>query len=123
MLLLKIGYLDLTPYMDIQGYNMEKQPVYESWTDGNYIDHRNVVRYRHKGKAQIGFSSEVDFAAFQNALTAALRSGSYHPVQAYCTQTGDTDSFDAYIDITSGAKWDWKNSRQWHALTLTITER
>ena len=124
MILLKLGSTDVTGWVDRQNFEMDCQDVYESWTDGNGVTHRNFTRTRISGRAKLGFTSAADFASFQTALAAAKNVNGYYTVTAYVNNLGSSETFNAYIDIAaSAAKWDWTNSRRWTALTLTITQR
>lgn len=123
MVLLKIGLTDITAYLDKQNFQMNKVDVGEAWTDGNGVDHRNVVRTRTSGKAVAGFSKAADFAGFCSLLSDEKETDGYYSVTAYINNTGTTETFEAFIDVTTSTKWDWVNSRQWHTVTLQIVER
>lgn len=123
MILLKIGNTNITSYIDKQNFVMNKADVGEVWTDGNGVDHRNVVRTRTAGKAVAGFSNAADFATFCTTLTTERHVDGYYSVTTYVNNTGETETFDAFIDVTTSTKWDWVNNRQWHTVTLQIAER
>ena len=123
MVLLKIGTTDVTGYVDRQNFTMNRVDVYDEWTDGNVTDHRVICRRRFKGKAALGFSKAADFSAFCALIESERQTDGYFSVTAYVNNTGTTETFQAYIDITATAKWDWLNSRQWQVMTLTITQR
>lgn len=123
MILLKIGNTDVTAWIDRQNFQMNRADVFETWTDGNGIDHRNISRTRYSGKAAIGFSKAADFSAFCTLLANEKQADGYFSVTAYVNNTGTTETFQAFIDITATAKWDWTNGRQWQTMTLTITQR
>lgn len=124
MILLKLGTTDVTGWVDRQNFEMDQEDVYDTWTDGNGITHRCIRRTRISGRAKLGFTSATDFTSFQTALAAAKNADGYYSVTAYVNNIGSSETFNAYIDIAaSAAKWDWKNSRRWLALTLTITQR
>ena len=123
MVLLKIGNTDITSYIDPQNCQFNLEPVYESWTDGNAVNHRNVSRSRITGKAVAGFAKATDFSTFCTLIESARQTDGYYNVTAYVNNTGTSETFQAFIDIVAASKWDWVNSRQWHTLTLTITQR
>ena len=123
MILLKIGNTDVTGWTDKQNFQMNREDVYDSWTDGNGITHRNISRTRFKGKAAIGFSKAADFSVFCALIENERQTDGYFTVTAYVNNTGMTETFQAYIDISATAKWDWVNGRQWQVMTLVITQR
>jgi len=120
---LRISGQDVTQYLDIQNYAMSSEDVYKTWTDGNWTDHRVIVRQRIKGKVKAGFASEADYASFLNLLRIAKNAQGAYSVNAYVLNTGTTESFTAYIDTDGAGKWDLVNGRQWLVVTLTITGR
>lgn len=123
MVLFKLGTTDLTKYLDKQNFKMDVAPVFDKWTDGNGTNHRNVKRTQITGKAQLGFSKAADFSTVMGLLSSELTADGYYSVTAYVNNTGTTETFNAFIDVTAAAKWDWLNSRQWQTLTFVITQR
>ena len=120
MVFFKIGATDVTPWIDIQNYEMDREDVYSSWTDGNWVDHRVIARTRISGEFQAGFEKATDFAAFMSLLQTAKTADGYYAVTAYCGNTGTTEVFNAYLDTESEAKWDLVNSRQWQVVTVKV---
>lgn len=118
-----INTTDLTAFVDIQNYDMQREDVYTSWTDGNWTDHRVIARTRIRGKVKLGFASATDFASFMTLLGTAKNANGYYPVTAYVNNTGTTETFNAFIDVSDSDKWDTVNGRQWQAATLTVTGR
>lgn len=119
----KIGATDLTPWEDIQNHDVNREDVYETWTDGNWVDHRVVVRTRITGKISLGFAKAADFAAFQALLISARDAEGYYPITVYCANTGTSETVNAYLDTSGADKWDRTNSRQWQVVTVEITGR
>ncbi|MBR2697522.1 MAG: hypothetical protein IKE76_02945 [Clostridia bacterium] len=119
----KIGATDVTPWIDIQNYEMNREDVYTSWTDGNWVEHRVIARTRIAGEFKAGFDKATDFAAFMTLLQTAKTAGGYYSVTAYCNNTGTTETFDAYLDTEDADKWDLVNGRQWQVVTVQVTGR
>ena len=119
----KISTTDLTPWEDVQTHEVNREDVYETWTDGNWVDHRVVVRTRITGKVSLGFDKAADFAAFQTLLSSARDADGYYPITVYCANTGTLETVNAYLDTSGADKWDLKNSRQWQVVTVEITGR
>lgn len=123
MAFFKIGATDITPWIDIQDYDMQRSDVYTTWTDANDVDHRVVTRQRISGKFKAGFQKATDFAAFTALLASARNADGYYSVTAYVNNTGAEETFDAYLDCTDADKWDLINSRQWQVQEVTVTGR
>lgn len=120
---LRIGSTDVSEYLDIQSYSMNSTDVYDTWTDGNWIDHRVVTRQRIAGKVKAGFASEADHAAFLALLESAKDAESVCTVTAYVNNKGAAATFSAFIDTDGEGRWDLINGRQWLVVNLTITGR
>lgn len=120
----KIGNTDLTSYVDVQSYAVNKEDVFDSWTDGNWIDHRVIARQRRAGTFSLGFDTAAGFAAWTALLSSAKTAGGYYAVTAYISNTGTADSFNAFLDVENPEdKWDLAHSRHWLVARVTLTER
>lgn len=123
MVLFKIGTTDITGWLDSKKYVMNKKPVYEEWTDGNGIEHRVKTRDRISGSIVAGFSSQSDLTTFLTLLGNSITADGYFAVTAYVNNTDTSETINAFLDYTATAKWDFTNSRQWHVLTIKVTQR
>lgn len=119
----KIGPTDLTAYEDIQSHDVNREDVYDIWTDGNRIDHRVVVRTRVSGTIKLGFSDAAAFASFVALLRSARSAEGFYTVTAYCSNTGTLETFEAYLDVVGADKWDLKNGHSWQVAKVKITGR
>ena len=119
----KIGSTDYTGRVDPQSYAVNLADEYPSWKDCNQKEHREVYRQRRKGGFSLGFRSTTDFASFRSTLNAAKTADGYWAVTAYVSNTGSTDTFNAFLDIENPQDaWDLAHSRQWLVSKVTITE-
>lgn len=123
MMFFKIGSTDLSQYADIQNYNINEADVFQSWTDGNWIDHRDMVRTRITGTVLLGFKTAASWSAFQTLLASQRNAAGYYPVTLYVNNTGTTETIDAFLDMTNATKWDLVNDRFWRVQTVKVTER
>lgn len=124
MVTFKIGETDITEYIDIQNYNVNRLPVYDTWTDGNHTEHRSLYRNRIEGAFQVGFSNENDLEAFYDILADSQQVNGYYRVTSSVNNLPTTVEYDAYID-TDGepGKYDTMNGREWLVINVNITER
>lgn len=123
MVFFKIGSTDLTAYADIQNYNINKADVFQNWTDGNWVDHRDMVRTRITGTILLGFKTAASWSAFLALLTSQRNAAGFYPVTVYVNNTGTTETIDAFLDMTNATKWDLVNDRFWRVQTVTVTQR
>ena len=66
-ILATVGATDITKYIIKDTYKMNAEPVYESWTDGNFHEHRIRIRERVTGSFDVIFFDD-DNGAYQNFL-------------------------------------------------------
>lgn len=119
----KIGTTDLSEYMDYQNYSMNSLPVFQSWTDGNMIEHRNSVRSRISGSFQLAFAKSTDYASFLTLMSSAMETNGYYSVSAYVQNTNTVEDFEAFIEYDSESKFDFTNLRQYHLVNMNISQR
>ena len=119
----QIANTDLTPFEDIQNHDINSVEVYQSWTDGNWVERREIVRRRVEGTVTLGFNKAEDYNAFTAMLNSYRQADASYPVTVYVQNTGETSTVNAYIAPMGAAKWDIINGRQWITQVLTITER
>lgn len=119
----QINGTDLTDFVDIQNYKVDQSDVYQSWTDGNWIEHREFVRQRISGEFKLGFSEAADFDNFTALLISARQPGGYYPVTVYVNNTGSVAAIEAFLEVSGTAKWDLRNSRQWIVQGIKLTQR
>lgn len=121
--LLSIGGVDLTEYIDIQNYEVNRSPVYEEWVDGNHVTRRDVIRYRISGNFNIGFKSAAEVTSFLSILSSNVQAGNYYPAQVFSNDDNTLHQANIFIDGDAEIKRDLKNGRVWHQYAIEITER
>lgn len=122
--LFEINGNDLTDFMDIQNYDVQKEPIYEEWTDGNYVKHRNVVRTRIKGKFKLGFRDSTDVSAFLTVLANNVQPGNYYVADVFTNDDNTLNSnVSVFLSDVAMIKRDLVNARVWHEYTLEVEER
>ena len=114
---------DLSAFADIQNYDVNKADVYQDWTDGNWIEHREIVRTRISGTVTLGFQTATDWNAFIALLNSTRTADGYFPVTVWVNNTGTSESIDAFLDLVGSGKWDLVNNRFWRVITISVTER
>lgn len=121
--LFKIGSTDLTAFEKTDKHNVNRADVYEEWTDGNWIDHRVIARTRISGTVALSFPKAADYTAFLALLTSERNEDGYYSVTVYCSNTGTTETIDAFLAVTGETKWDLTTPRVHQAVAITITGR
>lgn len=123
MVFFKIGTTDLSAYADIQNYNVNKEDIYQEWTDGNWIARREIERTRITGTLQLGFKTSSSWSDFLALLAEQKTDAGYYPVTVYVNNTGTTETINAFLDMTNTSRWDLVNDRFWRVQEINIYER
>ena len=105
MALLTINNVDFTSKINQRKYNVQKQPVYTTWTDGNHVTHRSITRTRVSGSFTMSFLSAAEFDAFNAAVNAVKTVGGYLPVTVYVNNTNESLAINAFLDYDAMLVW------------------
>lgn len=119
----QVGSTDLTPYIDLQNFDVNSEEVYESWTDGNFNEHRVISRTRITGKIKLGFKDLTDFDNFRSLMSSNRNVNGYYSIKVYVNNLNSTETINAFVDNAGTAKWDTVNGHQWLVLTLDVVQR
>lgn len=122
-ILFKIGNTDLTQWVKKAEFAASRQPVYESWTDGNWIERREYVRTRLTGTVPLSFTRAADFNAFIALLTSERNVNGYYPVTIWESNSGASETISAFLTYTGDTKFDVTCPRKWHGGTVAVYER
>jgi hypothetical protein len=105
MALLTINNVDFTSKINQRKYNVQKQPVYTTWTDGNHVTHRSITRTRVSGSFTMSFLSAAEFDAFNAAVNAVKTVGGYLPLTVYVNNTKESLTINAFLDYDAMLVW------------------
>lgn len=120
---------DLTPFVDINNFQINQEDVVQEWTDGNWSIHRGFIRTRISGTVDVGFKTQSDYNTFlTNMESLKTTTGQYYgsyPVTSFVNNadSGTVEkSYTAYVERVGEATWDLVNGRQWIVQRLKVTE-
>jgi hypothetical protein len=99
MELFKIGDEDFTNLIQVPSYKVNNKPVYNTWTDADYIDHRDIVREKIRGSFRMLIDSDEDLLRWLTAISNYTTSGGYVPVTLYVDNLAEQCEADMYIDF------------------------
>ena len=123
--LLKVNSVDFTSYVVQKSYSVQKQDEYAKWTDGNWIEHREVTRQRISGSFSMTFTTETEFDTFKSALNAVKTNG-YYPIQVYVNTTKTLESINAFLEFSVIHKWTtaaFGQTPEIAAVDIKVTQR
>ena len=123
-MLASINGFDLTPYINPKTYRMNAEDVYESWQDGNYIEHRIHTRTRIKGSFDVALYG-------QNGMTTTNFLNSWNEgvnnhvatMLVYVQNLGYNESIEAFFTFKGTFHRQMINNQYCDKLTIEIVER
>lgn len=122
-ILFKIGETDLTKYENKEKHNVNQDKMFTSWTDGNWVEHREVVRTRISGSVVLSFPRAADYAAFLALLSSEIDPNGYYTISVWCSNTNSTETIEAFLSVDGETQWDVTCPIKWQGITVEISER
>lgn len=95
-----VGGIDISNYIVDGSYSINASDQYESWMDGNGVEHRIIIRSKISGSFDIGCCDKtITLSDFLAAWNSAVNNG---VVTMGCTvlNTGTFEAIQAYYEIT-----------------------
>jgi len=98
--LLKIGELDVTPFIVLGTYGVSMQPEFDTWYDGNRTERRGIKRTKLKGTFSVRFFSLKDYNDFFDAIETNKTTGDYLTAAKVYDNKSRTEfsDVDVYLD-------------------------
>lgn len=121
--LFKISSYDMTKYVVKSTYDINSEPEFESWRDGNFREHRIYVRDRIKGSFDVIFfgSNNTPYNNFITRLSNAT-SNRLSNITVYVGNEASLTQIQAYIHITAEQHAICDDGRVVNKMTLNIEE-
>lgn len=98
-----IGQSNITNYIVDGSYQMDAKSQYESWQDGNFVEHRIIVTEKVEGSFDVVCSNKtgsITLSDFMDIITTADNNGVI-TCAVYVTNKGASEAIDAYYSITN----------------------
>ena len=118
-----VGTTDITKYIIKDTYKMNAEPVYESWTDGNFHEHRIRIRERVKGSFDVIFFDD-DNGAYQDFLDllSANTENTLLTCGLYVENKAAFDAFQVYYTITAAQHARTVEGTMVNKMTIEVEE-
>ncbi len=100
MVLLRIGALDVTPFIALNSYSVSEQSEYIQWYDGAGTDRRGIKRRKLVGTFTLHFMSPNDYKTFIETVESS-KSSDYADsiaVTVYNNKARTTKDTRVYLD-------------------------
>lgn len=114
------------PYTDVldrKSYAVNRTQVTQEWTDANWIRHRPVVRERVTGTIHLGFANANRYSTFLSRLAQNRDADGANRVSLLVLNSGQQETINAFLTVTTEGKWDEANQREWQDVTIKIEEQ
>lgn len=119
-----IGSTDITNLIVDGSYKMDLEPSFQSWEDGNYVEHRIYARQKIRGEFEVALGSKagktlpqfmtiLNNATNNNVTTAAF----------YVTNKGSVEAVNAYVTLTNKEHILTADGSFIDVVSVEITER
>ena len=118
-----IGGEDLTDYIVQDSYDVNSNDVYESWKDGNMMEHRIIVASKVKGKFKIACSeATLPLSDFLETWNSAVTNGVV-TLGLYVTNTDTFEALECYFSIKSAQHIKSTGGKLYDVLDVEVTQR
>ena len=119
----KLNTVDYSSHVVAEGYQVNLKDIYQEWTDGGQVKHRDVVAQKLQGKFQLFFKTETDLQGFVTALANCKTTANTYPVQAKAnnsTVANLQSSRNVFLDYEPVRKRDaaWKDVFEMFEVTI-----
>lgn len=97
----KVGNTDYSNHVIAGAYKVNQNDVPVTWTDGNYTEHRDIVRKRVEGSFDMYFKNMTEWDAFLTVLEANKTDG-YYNITVVCNNVPSATAektINAFVDI------------------------
>ena len=114
---------DITKYIIKDTYDVNTEPVFESWQDGNFKEHRVYIRDRVKGSFHVIFFDN-DNGAYQDFLDllASVTVNRVTTIGLYVLNTSRTELFQVYYTIKAVQHAETTDGRMVNKMTIDLEE-
>lgn len=118
-----VNSIDMTPYVVDGSYDVKSEDSYESWKDGNYVEHRVIVTSKVNGEFEILCSDDtITLANFLTAWNAAVDNGVV-TIGLYVPSRNAFEAFECYYEMENSEHIKRLDDTFIDVLKITVKER
>ena len=120
-----IGSTEITNYIVEGSYDVNSSDSYESWQDGNMVEHRIIVSEKVSGKFNVACSNQARSITLANFLTLwnANVDNGVISLSLYVNNTDEFKAIEAYYKITNKEHTRTADGSFVDVLNIEIKER
>lgn len=118
-----VSNTNITKYIIKDTYKVNTEPVYESWTDGNFHEHRIYIRDRVKGSFDVIFFDE-DNGAYQDFLDLldSATDNRLLTMGLFVVNQSKFDGFNVYYTLSQSQHAVTTDGRMVNKMTMHVEE-
>ena len=122
--LVVVNDTNITPYIDWDSYNIQPKEEYESWQDGNYVEHRIYTRSRLKGSFNVWLCgmNGMDTDTFMELWNGAVHN-KIVTLGVYDQTINHMRAIEAYYSITPSKHKEMINGNYFDVFKIEVYER
>lgn len=120
-----VNSTDITDYIIKDTYEVNSEPVYTSWEDANYVEHRVYVRDKVRGSFEVitfGTTPRTALVAFLDILKAAT-SNNVLTIGLYVENEGTFQALNCFYTVESTQHSVTDDGRYVDRAKISIEER
>ena len=120
-----VNSTDITDYIIKDTYEVNSEPVYTSWEDANYVEHRVYVRDKVRGSFEVitfGTTPRTALVAFLDILKAAT-SNNVLTIGLYVENEGTFQAINCFYTVESTQHSATDDGRYVDRAKISIEER
>ena len=123
MELFMIGDDDFTNFITVPSYKVNYGPVYNTWTDANYKQHRDILRYKVQGSFKLLFDTEEDLNRFLDDVYnfEDITTGTV-PIKVYVNNLSNQQEIDAFISFAMANEKPYFGVKQHDGFEVKVEE-
>lgn len=123
-MLVEINGVDITPHIDKKSYKMNAESKYQSWEDGNFVEHRIYSRAKVKGSFDVCLygKNNIDTNAFLETWYGGV-TNNIATMLVYVQNTNQNEAIEAYFEFEGKFHRELLNGDYCDKITIKISER
>lgn len=121
----KLNTVDYSSHVVAESYAVNYIDIYDEWTDGGQIKHKDVIRRKLSGTFQMYFKSDTDLQTFLTALTNCKTTSNTYPVTMKAnndTVASLQSSKNVFLDFAPVRKRDATWADTFEVFDVTVEE-
>lgn len=119
-----VGKNEITDLVVVDSYKMDASQMFESFTDGNMVEHRIITAEKINGQFEVVLYNKngYDLAHFIALWNEAVTNG-YVNITAYVTNMGKMETINAYYTMTTKKHEKLADGTYIDVLEIKVEER